>query len=110
MSNEAREAKAELVEKWGDVMSDLTQQMIEQAAATGMKPEWFYPKKIVETSGPNPTIRIHWGLRPDVEAALQALDAGGSAEEAAKIGAAFSSRSLEDLIMNDTLWEHENEL
>ena len=103
-ANDAKEARKELLEKWASVMEDLTIQMHEQAIQQGLKPEWFYPKKVVETGD---TIRIHWGIRPDVEIAFRKLAEGGSLEEAAKLGADVSAQSLEDLIMNDTVWEQE---
>ena len=104
--SEALEARQALLDKWGRVMEDLVKQMHEQAHQQGLKPEWFYPKRIVETGD---TIRIHWGIRPDVEIAFRRLSEGGSLEEAAKLGATVSAQSLEDLIMNDTVWEQEND-
>jgi len=100
----ALEARKQLIEKWGQVMQDLTLQMYQQAREQGLRPEWFYPRRIVES---NDTIRIHWSIRPDVEIALRKLLEGGSLEEASRLGAAVSAQSLEDLIMNDTVWEQD---
>ena len=100
-----KQAKEEILEKWHEVMRDQMQQMIDMAREREMDPAWFYPKKIIEKAG---VMRIHWGLRPDIEAAFTALMTGGSAEEAAKIGAEFSQKSLDQLIMDDTVWESED--
>jgi hypothetical protein len=102
--SEAREAKEKLIETWGAIMADLTQQMIEQCREAGMDPSWFYPRKVVEKGG---TIRIHWSIRPSIEIAFKEMINGGSAELAAKKGAAFDVKQLENLITDDTIWETE---
>jgi len=104
VTSEGLMAKNEIMQKWHDVMEDVTKQMIEQAHQQGVRPEWLYPKKIITT---DTEIRIHWGLRPDVEAALTVFMEGGSAEQAAKVGAAASAKSLEQLVLDDTIWEED---
>ena len=103
-TSEAREAKEELLEKWGEILSDLTQQMIDQAREQGLDPSWFYPRKIIEKDN---QISIHWSIRPGIEAALQTYANTGSAEAAAKIGAEVDRKTLEQLITDDTIWERE---
>ena len=100
-TSEGLQARSELIEKWGDTLAELTNQMIEQAREQGINPAWFYPAKILETKD---TISISWKIRPDVEAALTAMDRGVPAEEAAKLGAAVGKKSLEQLIQDDTVW------
>ena len=105
MPSEALEARQVLLQKWADVMTDQVQQFQEQCADKGMSPNWFYPRKVVQTGQ---TLRIHWSLRPEVETALVALRDGGSVEQAAHLGALAGQRSLEDLITDDTIWEYED--
>lgn len=100
-TTEAIEARRELMLKWADHFQDLVQQMIDQVRAQGLDPAWFYPRTVV--IGPT-SARIHWGLRPEVETALQAMTKGISPDEAARIGSLAGSKSIEDLITDDTQW------
>jgi len=100
--SESKEARSILLQKWADIMTDLTTQFHEQCRANGLKPEWYYPKTIIEKDN---NITIHWGLRPDVEIAFKMIADGKSVEEAAKAAASIGAKSLDQLIMDDTVWQ-----
>jgi len=101
-TKELTELRDSVLDQWTKVMEDASIQFFRRCQEEGLKPEWFYPRTVV-TDGNE--MRIHWTLRPEVEAAMSMIAAGESPEVAAKKAVAFGQKSLDELITDDEAWK-----